>query len=838
MSQQVDLLVYGFEPDAEEEQLLNRLPVASRRVLTSFPGAGELFSRNDNLMVALLHDAHRKLAGQRRFSPVNYSLPVASSDGERIIVLFDDPHVRGGVVQQTVVWAQKFLAGKTDARGLVGYQHPSGKVTELPWGTAKGKTPARKAKAPGSGWSVATATAASVSEPKVVVLTPAMLEKEAALVALLGAFNFEVALSLEPAQLHQVYTQLVKRLALVAETAAAGGGEHLFHLVARLSAESLRRPKLEVMPEFEAVLLFGRPLVQLDEAQRKMAAEAQISDEQSHFSRIMDVDDLAGVKRQVGMADAGDPRIARMLMNVARLREDLGVVVYPPLPHQALVETANFRNPKAPFITRTRYPYLTCVISAGTGGLARDLMKIFGKLIVHYPLDIVFVMMEEWLMRNGVADSEVSFTAAQLVRKSDREYEARLVGVGGGAAVIRSGDSSLTYRFATRGQEYGEGELAVGRPDFQQPYLRWMVSVQPGDEVFVFPVARDLEGVEPKKLNRAQEASFMVSATKHKIQRTFAWTDAYVQEHLATLVEEIARIAPDRVTIQFGHVHGDREPGQDQVVGAQITRALARALQSRGISGLEFHPLSDNYHVIDRLDFRKWIALLEEHSGFKVTEVQFEDALISRCLGDALIARIYRRHPELLVHQGGNHYLRPAGREDMLVELYDGVPRPEIKGRQGCVPFQLGFELYRLNPDWMNAAYRRYIMQMYPESLVAAWWADWPEATYQQLMLKHVYLLPSAQRMELKARVDEEIDRPYGAKCASGQALFLEDLLAAAATEKVVLLHVLEGFYDGQERKSTAMWQACEMPKVHQWRVSFNRHTGELQALDWNRHLR
>jgi len=702
------------------------------------------------------------------------------------------------------------------------------------WETTPGLWPPRKtkkAKAKGRGWQPQLATQRQATAQLVVVPTQAQLKKETALVSLLGAFNYDVGMSMEPGQLHQVYQQLVKRLALVAEAAVTGGGEQLFRLVTRLGKDELL-DREGMMPLFEAVLLFGKPYGDLTAEQRQVAGQYQLSDEQGHFSRIMDVDALAGIKRQVGVTDAGNPLIARMLLNAARYREDIGVIAYYPLPHEPIVEAARFRGNLASQ-ARVNYPYVACVISASDATLARDLIEIYRRLITQYPLEITFLMMEEWLMSMGIEDVGVSFVAVQVICKGDGQFEAKLVNVGGGAVAIRGSQSRIVH-FDTKGQEYGEG-LAVGRVDFQQPHHVRVLKVQPGDEIFVFPGTRELlADFKIVQLDRRQEVAMTVSPKRHQRLATFEWTSGYIQARLSSLVDQIVALKPVRVDVQFGHVHGDREPGPDQEVGASIAGSFARMLEAKRIH-IEARPMSDNYHVVDRLDFRRWIALLQQHSGLTITEITFEDALSSRHLGDEAIARLYRESPEKIIFRGGNYYFQ-AG-PDMMVELYDGVTTPDVPGRQGCVPFQLGYELYRLNPVWMNAAYRRYIMENYPNSLVARWWSEWPGATYQKLMLKHVYMLPCDQRMMLKARIDAEIDRPYRVKCMSGQTPFLDGILTATDFTGVVLIHVLEGFYDAQELKSTTLWQALGLPKAFQWRISFNRHTGELKALDWNRHI-
>lgn len=790
---------------------------------------------------------HARMAAHRLNEIPNWALSTPF-----IIALRENRHGNfAEAIRQTALDYEHWLTGRraippwgnppTESGNIQAFEAWKTVISNVPIGTDRwffdeGLQPPkrRREKSAGKKWMAATSTVVAPRKAEVVMLSLAEFEREAAFVALIGAFNYDVSMSMDPTDLHFVFQQLVKRLALVAESAATGGGAELFKLTARLTKNELLDAK-SVMPQFEAILLYGKPYDQLSPADRLVADQFQISDEQSHFSRIMDVDALrSGVKRQVGVVDAGNPLIARMLMNAARYREDLGVKAYWPLPYKPNPESADYHIPLAPAQVRKTYPYVTCTISASTAELAKDLMEIYRLLISQYPLEIAFLMMEEWLMTMGQEDVKASFTAAQLLRTGDT-FQVKLVNVGGGAAAIRGSQNQLIH-FTTTGQEYDQGELAVGRIDFQQPHHVHVITVQPGDKIFVFPKTRELPD-DFTTLHRPQEAAITVNTGRHNELTTFTWIEEYITQQLAELFEQIAKLAPDRVELQFGHVHGDRDPNEDQVVGAKIAGAFARMLMDRGIR-LVTRPMSDNYHVVDRLDFPRWITLLMQHSGLPITEVTFEDALISRHLGDEATARLYQIRRQDVIRQGVNYYYRPPEVANMMIELYDGVRKPQSDcGRMGCVNFQIGYELYRLNPDWINAAYRTYIMTNFPQSLVAQWWENSPAATYQELVYRYIYLLPVEQRMTLKARVDEEIDRPYAVKCASGQTPLLDGLLSATDTSKIVLIHVLEGFYDAQERKSATLWQALGLPRVNQWRISFNRHTGELHALDWNRHI-
>jgi len=716
-------------------------------------------------------------------------------------------------------------------------------------------------------WELEVLTKPKRSKRK-IQLSENQREFEAKIIALIGAFDEKTGLTLLDSQLHSLYQRLLKRLALVAEAAKPRGGAELFRLIQGLEGDRISREK--TMPLFEAILLYGRPYEQLSPEEKIVANEFQIADEQSHFSRIMDVDELQDWSRaQSGLKVAGNPLIARMLLNAARKREELGIKTYYPL--RGVVEAANYRrNPLEPFQVKKKYPHIACVISASKEILARDLMEMYRRLIVSAPLEIVFLMLEEWLTSMGVVDLDLSFTAAQIMAKDER-YEAKLINVGGGAVIIRGSENQL-IRFET-------SDGAVGQIDLQLSHQSKVLPVKIGDEIFLFPKTElPIRGTE--EVNYSRDVVIAVDKSIRPVG-SFEWRPEYIRNRLQGPVNKLWGHYEHlmRVDIDFGHVHADRDPGEDQKIGAMIAGVLAGMFKGWGkkidegsameireaikrypgeydtmeIETLEngekfltckiqTRPVIDNYHVIDRIDVKKLVAFLEKHSGLKITEINFEDALIWRHLGDEIIALLFQNQPQNIIRQGSNWYYKDP-KSGTLVELYAKVTNPEIDcGVQGCVPAQLGYELYRLNPDWMNEAYRKYILERFPDSLVAQWWKEEPQLPYQELILKHVYSLPCEERMVLKEKIDKQIDRPFKQK--SQEIISLHDLIKKPMY--LVLFHILENFYDAQELKSTTLWQSLAKPSgflfpwfpwVDQYRISFDRYTGRMKILDWNRSL-
>ncbi|MBI5123374.1 hypothetical protein HZA75_05965, partial [Candidatus Roizmanbacteria bacterium] len=433
------------------------------------------------------------------------------------------------------------------------------------WDTTSGlrSEKRKKVKQSGKGWAVTTQIDQARLEQNSSLNPESLSEeerlKEALLVHQLGAFNKDVCLSMPPEQLHSTYTRLVKRLALVAEAAQPGTGNSFYKLIEETNQEQLSE-RASFMPKVETLLVYGKSYEKLKPLQQAVCNQYQLSDEQSHFSRIMDTDELLGIKRIVGVADAGDPLVARMMLNAARYRADLGLKGYYLVSHKPNVETADLRNPLAPRQVRKTYPFVNAVFSAESKRLAQDMMEIYRRLITQYPLELTMLMLEEWLMRNQIKDSDLSLTAAQLVRKDNDKFELKVLNVGGGKVVVKGNETKVF--------DFPPDNTALGSLKGQAAHRVTTLQVNPGDQIFVFP--KTTGQLDLKKISIANTVGMQVNLKKHEQYKTFEWTREHVQEGLTTLIEELTAMKPSLVDIQFGHVHGDRDPDEDQVVGSVI----------------------------------------------------------------------------------------------------------------------------------------------------------------------------------------------------------------------------------------------------------------------------
>lgn len=669
------------------------------------------------------------------------------------------------------------------------------------------------------------------------------MKKFAKVVSLLGAFNYEVGLMMEKDKLNEIYLELIKRFALVAETAAEGAGSLFLETINQTPYEKILKKSFEY--NLESIIVYGKKFNQLLPKDRAHVKDLQIIGESSHFSRIMDVDDIKD-KKLVGVPDAGNQRMVRMLLNVVRYREDLGLKNYWPLTDKILVDTKpDYSIPFSPVLERSSFPYIGVVIYANEQKIASNLVTIFQRLICSYPLEVSFVLIEEWLMNNRIMDKDISINCIQILNENNL-YKIKLGSLGKGTFIVGTDKNNRIIEI-----HENKENIAVGQLDGQVKHSFLELIVEPYTQILAFPGIVNIDRMEDTNLLLSQQKSKTQKKLKQNGKNNefnfvslkinpkkitpivyFKWDKDHINRQLDDFFQTIEAINPEIINIQYGHLHSDREASKDQEVGAIITQQLVEQFNKREVKIVSM-PMVDNYHVADRIDLKAWINFLEKHSNVITTEPTFESALITRHLADEVLYSLQKNDNSKVKNIGGNVYY-DAG-DHCRIELYDGVGEDyNLAGRMGCVPFEIGYELYRLNPELASKSYRDYILNNFPNSLIARWWKKDITMSYQQLIAANIYCLEPRDRIEVKKQKDLEIDVPYKDKVLKKNGSIVEDIFNKTDLSKIVLIHVMENFYNAQHAKFSTLWNECSLPKLNLWRIGFNRYKGSIEILDTN----
>jgi hypothetical protein len=804
---EVRVWVYGLEE--EEIQKLKEKLEGKLQTTIEFKILKELPATfpSEGLNLMILKDEKGLLKMTKRFSPTNWKGAPQSFDGKNIIILFSEglsPPLKRNLIDQAVAWTERAITGK---------------YNENPWGPTRG---VHKSRIRPRTWVSQTPTEVTPLPLPQVQLSPKERHRMALIVDAFGAFNYEVGMAMEDSRLFYVYWQTLKALALVAEQARTGAGKLLLETISKIDIDELsedikKEGGWKVLPKIEAILVFGKPFEELNEKEREICNLCRLVDEFRHFSRIMDPDLM--VKRIVGVADAGNPRITRLLGYAKDYRVRLGIFESWPIPSKRIAEAFRFKDPLHPILVRRYPPYLGIAVSASTPSLARDIAKILERLIIQYSIEETIAMVEDWLS-NKETDPNVSIVGFQIHNDGEK-IKVLAIGIGGGAVRIRGSVNRII--------QIPKGP--VGKVDFQSPIYREIIEVKSGDTIEAVPATfPGLESLTLEKPIMGPVARIKINSMKHRPSLPFQWTKEYVLKKIKPFIEEIKKRRPDVVRIQVGHIHADRDFGPEQRVACFIAKCLIEELEKLGIK-VEVEPLIDNYHVVDRVNVANFLEEVSKALGRKVNKVAFEASLLSRELGNQVIKRLYQRCPEKIVVIGSNVYLKVS--ETMIIELYDGVGDFTKKGRQGCVPFEAGYEIRRLNPKLASKLFKETILKERPDSIIAKWWKEKPDIEdFEELTFHFVYTRPPEERARLKREM-EEVDRPYKEKILEGGTELLDEIMKNK--ENVVLIHILEGVYAAQENKFAHLMQLAGLLPIPVYRISFQSDTGEIEILDASR---
>ena len=109
---------------------------------------------------------------------------------------------------------------------------------------------------------------------QVATLLSDQRKKMAQIVSLLGAFNFDVGMAFEDVKLRRIYNELVKRFALVAETAGGGAGNIFYDSITNASFEETLQKKFQY--DLESIIVFGKYYGDLSMLYKNKAENLQI----------------------------------------------------------------------------------------------------------------------------------------------------------------------------------------------------------------------------------------------------------------------------------------------------------------------------------------------------------------------------------------------------------------------------------------------------------------------------------------------------------------------------------------------------------------------------------
>lgn len=298
-------------------------------------------------------------------------------------------------------------------------------------------------------------------------------------------------------------------------------------------------------------------------------------------------------------------------------------------------------------------------------------------------------------------------------------------------------------------------------------------------------------------------------------------------------------------SFQYAHFHPTgRKHTWIQEQATDIAEIVGTHLKSLGV-GVEGRALADEYHTTDRMDdWNTYYSMLRDRSPSVFTEFIQESSPVMRLVGDAFIRRMLLDsntfiQKSQLVHDMTDGYSR--------LELWDGAVDTNgqpARGRQACVPFNVGMDVVLMDPAKAEALFKKYILNRYPDSQLSQIARTNPDETIHDVIAEIMKERDIAIRNKKRLAAINEVDRHSFAELmtpapdSTAFDLVILDELRNGITDDVeakkripLVTHVLETNYDMQHKKAAYMWENYGFPKVPVYRISFNPDSRKIKLL-------
>lgn len=298
------------------------------------------------------------------------------------------------------------------------------------------------------------------------------------------------------------------------------------------------------------------------------------------------------------------------------------------------------------------------------------------------------------------------------------------------------------------------------------------------------------------------------------------------------------------VSLQYAHFH-PTSPRYTQIQeqAADIAQILGEELRERGAI-VEGRVLIDEYHTADRLtNWEEYLIMLLARSGSVFQEFIQESSPPMRLLGDAFIRRMLA-DPATGMHGGTLIHNMPDG---SILELWDGALDAQgnpARGRQACVPFNIGMDVGLMNPSLADRLYKYYLQERYPQSVLATAAREEPNTTIHAVIANIMSEPNIEKRNQRRMDAITEVDRKNYAELeeitkdlTSFDLVLLNEFYQKVMTDiktktRIPLVtHILETNYNAQQTKAGYMWQTFGFPDVPVYRISFNPEARKIKVL-------
>lgn len=708
-------------------------------------------------------------------------------------------------------------------------------------------------------------------------------------------FDSKILFELNRDDYDRITKENLKIHALIAELGSLGAGQTLVKFVMKMihKNESLTQSDWH---ELYAILEYGKKYSELTLGEQNIACHGAIVKESAHFSEIMSIDQLGedSSKKIVGQTNLVDKSLSRLLQNYEGRRKDRNYLTRLPVKYDAQPGgRCRFIQEQEVILTRHRYPNCAAMLVSEIRGeldknklkelynlleieadkrklfLSNILKKLvcnFEVLLCRYPVEQALAFFDKLIFGHiQLQQLQLSFLLAQPYKNSNKQSMLKIFVIGNGSALLLN---KLDQRYIMkRKYTYVRNKIKLGniyQPKFTCEHVlidddSVLLLLPPGYEKTEAWEQSFIENVVTENLRKGwqsvsnefirlsarfmrgkRSAVFPVEINQNEIdvfQREH-WTSERVADLLHDFNHKIKEYAGNyqelRIGIQFSHIHSNRGIAfaHEQKRAAQITKIMHQELSKISNVKIRLEPLVDNHHVTDALNYQEFERNVSLEVGKNVTEILLEDSLPIGMLAIQVFRKLIQNKKAVIDKKGEKVFLHvPNG---TLIQLFDDVTE-HASATIGCVLFEAGLEIYRLNPQFINKLFFEWLEKKHQNSDLYQWHLQDEDLTYHELVIKNLYrcISNANEREKIKSELIYKLLPTYSEILENKDDTYFFDEIVRdyqfkkeTKNEESILIHVLEGLlYGDQGKKFRSLCEIANLPIIVP-RINFDDDSG------------
>lgn len=653
--------------------------------------------------------------------------------------------------------------------------------------------------------------------------------------------------SISTEQSLQEYKKLIKEFQLIVSILHKGNPGSLKSLTRKYSEGLIS--KKDLLSNINALIEFGVLYHLLNGVQKSSVDNQEIQEELQHFWRIMGVDSLlqdhnnVRIKRIVGeISEIMDfctnlERCAHLInerINHHNLRKGKKVVMLSNSKPEANVTIVNQHEV---MLQRKNDPVTGIIIHSEqiSESELKKLAILFEKLVLKYDLEISLILFDYYL--TNIYSGRAKFRIAvwqEFVASSIRYVKAFISGYFE-VKLLNLINKELSFRkiYKTRKPvgdfdetDYFHLEMRTKPSDtlvisnLHNSHRKYHNDFKQEDMIDMIKNSNTLTSYKRKyrkvlmdyaKLDNTAIAFVPLGKAKEIKQESI--TQKKVQKLLEPLISYIESLLPQKkvtISLEAGHIHADRELSYKQIEGMRIGGYVSQILKTKFPEIRVIHePMIDDDHVVNRIDYAMYKDIASSNK-YKFDEIIFESSPLIRQVAIDLYKYIEKTSPSLLEKKGSNIYLKLGNNK--FIELLEGIDEECVVG---CVLFDAGLCLYRKYKDIINSSVIEQYGDFFKENN--------SQSIHQiQQGINNKIIDPITRKKEFQTVFDEFLGKKSLSRSYFGYIDRIKQFdKMSNNSEAVILVNVLEGFYNTQQVKLNSLFKLLGIPP-DLWTISFN----------------